>query len=97
MSKWMSPETALSRVIENADAPVMARVNALRQLPHPSLNMLQRLIAQTAERKANPIPAKLAALATLKYAEEIRARKARRLLREAEAASPLTSTNALGI
>ena len=48
--KFMQPETALARLAEDDQAPVMARVQALRQLVHPPLCLLRRLLVDSAKR-----------------------------------------------
>jgi hypothetical protein len=70
----MSPQTALARRAEDPDAPIMARCEALKQLAHPPLSLLRRLLVETAKR-AKPVPAKLKAIAALKYAHEVQLRK----------------------
>jgi hypothetical protein len=74
MPKFMLPETALCRVVEDPAAPIRARVQALQQLAHPPLCMLRRLLVDTSKRK-KPVPSKLLAAAALKYAYEVRFRK----------------------
>ena len=44
MPKFMQPETALARLVEDEGAPVADRVRALRMLAHPPLCMLRRLL-----------------------------------------------------
>ena len=107
MAKFMSPETALARTVEDEKAPIMARYRALQQLAHPSLNMLRRLLVQhkegsKASKNANrkkPVPPRILALAALRYAEEIKLQNFRReqqLMQKKDGAST-TSQNALGI
>jgi hypothetical protein len=87
--KFMLAETALTRLIEDSQAPVKSRCEALRQLQKPSISMLRRLLVQTAKRK-KPVPARLRALAALRYAEVRRAKDA---ASRARTAPP----NALGV
>jgi hypothetical protein len=96
MPEFMSVETALQRLVEDDAAPIGARVRALRELPHPSLKMLRRLIVDTKTRK-RPVPAKVRSLATLRYAEEMRLQNARREMRAVASPDNAASTNALGI
>jgi hypothetical protein len=74
MPKFMSPETALRRLVEDTAAPVLARCEALRQLAHPPLCLLRRLLVDTSKR-AEPVPARLRAIAALAYAREVQLRK----------------------
>jgi histidine ammonia-lyase len=107
MAKFMSPETVLARTVEDEKAPIMARYRALQQLAHPSLDMLRRLLVQhndgskasQAAKRKKPVPARIRALASLKYAAEIKAQNFRREQRVAEKKNnPTTSfKNALGI
>ena len=92
MPKFMKPETALARLAEDEDAPMGTRCKALRQLAHPPLSLLRRLLVDTSKRN-KPVPAKLKAIAALAYVREIALRKnhpARRQRQESAA-------NALGI
>ena len=100
----MDPQTALARTVEDEKVPLMLRYRALQELEQPSLSLLRRLLVPSANRKT--IPAKLRALASLKYAAAIRAQNARRERRLLEKKdNPLTSPpatkrnipNALGI
>jgi len=101
MSKFMSPEVALQRLVEDTQAPVLARCEALRQLAHPPLCLLRRLLAiprstvETAKRK-RPVPARLRAIATLAYAREVQLRKARPG-KSGRRQTQDTASNALGI
>jgi len=105
MSKFMRPETALQRLVEDDHAPAKSRCEALRQLKNPPINMLRRMLARTAKRK-KPLPARLRALAALRYAEIMKAKQLNREVRNA--VTPLgpmndivkprpTQPNALGI
>jgi hypothetical protein len=96
MAEFMAPETALSRLVEDDAAPLGARMRALRELPHPSLKMLRRLLVNSKKRK-RPVPAKVRALATLRYAEEMRLQNVRREMRPVGALGNPSSENALGI
>jgi hypothetical protein len=96
MAEFMAPETALSRLVEDDAAPIGARVRALHELRHPSLKMLRRLLVDTKKRK-RPVPAKVRALATLRYAEEMRLQNVRRLMRATATPGNPASENALGI
>jgi hypothetical protein len=77
MSKFMNPDTALKRLVEDDAAPVGSRVRALRQLAHPPLCLLRRLLVDTAKR-TKPVPSRLLAIAALKYAFEVEVRKLKR-------------------
>lgn len=94
MGLWMSKHTALSRLVEDDSAPIMARVRALRQIDHPELAMLRRLLVQSKTPRKKPVPGKLAALATLKYAREIELKRIRKLQKPHSSKS---NANALGI
>jgi hypothetical protein len=76
MPKFMKVSTALARLVEDDAAPVGARVRALRQLDHPPLVLLRRLLVDTAKR-AIPVPPRVKAVAALKYAHEVQLRKIR--------------------
>lgn len=88
----MNPNAALKRLVEDEDAPCGARVTALRQLAHPPLCLLRRLLVKTSRTK--PVPSRLVAVATLAYAREVQ-------LRKIKAARPTVASNdhgnALGI
>jgi hypothetical protein len=96
MAEFMSVVTALHRLVEDDSAPVGARMRALRELPHPSLKMLMRLLVDTKKRK-RPIPAKIRALAALRYSEEMHLQNARREMRLAALPHNPSSANPLGI
>jgi hypothetical protein len=72
----MSPTAALKRVVEDEDAPCAARVLALKQIVHPPLCLLRRLLVKTSKR-IKPVPSRLLAVAALKYAFEVQLRKTR--------------------
>jgi hypothetical protein len=91
MPKFMSVSTALARLVEDDAAPVGSRVRALRQLDHPPLALLRRLLVDTT--RTVPIPSRLKAVATLAYARELQLRKHRP--RKRKSADSLV--NALGI
>ncbi len=76
MGFWMSGRCALSRLIEDDDAPVMARIRALEQIEHPPLAMLRRLLVNSRTRQ-RPVPSKLKAVAALAYARELELKKRR--------------------
>ncbi len=76
MGRWMSSQTALSRVVLDADAPTAARVRALEQIEHPKLAMLRRLLVNSKTRQT-PVPSRLRAAAGLAYAKEIELKKRR--------------------
>jgi hypothetical protein len=92
MPKFMSVSTALARLVEDDAAPVGSRVRALRQLDHPSLALLRRLLVDTSKRTIL-IPSRLRAVATLAYARELQLRKHRPRKRK----SADSSVNPLGI
>jgi hypothetical protein len=96
MPKFMKTETALARLAEDEEAPVGSRCNALRQLTHPPLTLLRRLLADTP--RATPVPPKLKAIATLKFAFEVQYRKTRasRAARQPKKQDD-SASNALGI
>ena len=77
MSKFMSTATALKRVILDDDAPVGARVKALRLLQRPQLVMLRRLLHRSLDQSRRPVPSRLLAAAALAYAREVALRKVR--------------------
>ncbi len=76
MGRWMSTQTALTRLVEDEDAPVMARVHALEQIQHPELSVLRRLLVNS-KRRQKPVPSKLKAVAALAYAKEMELRNVR--------------------
>ena len=96
VAKYMSIETALARLVEDDSAPVGARVRALRQLAHPELSMLRRLLVDTAKR-IKPVPSRLLAVATLAYAREIQFRKGRKAANVGQRQKKDNGANALGI
>jgi hypothetical protein len=92
MPKFMSVSTALARLVEDDAAPLMARCKALRQLDHPPLALLRRLLVDTAKRTVT-VPSRLRAVAALAYARELQLRKHRPHKQK----SADNSVNALGI
>ena len=90
--EFMLPETALTRTVADEDVPVMLRYKALQALPHPSLDLLRSLIVRKRSRK-KPVPRKLVALASLRYAEECKRRDARLAMKKRERVGP----NPLGL
>lgn len=70
MPKFMLATTALARLVEDEEAPIGARCDALRQLDHPPLTLLRRLLVDTTAR-AMPVPVRLKSMAALKYAREL--------------------------
>jgi hypothetical protein len=90
--KFMLPETALARLVEDDSASVADRVRALRMIEHPALCLLRRLLHRS---HSNPerVPSRLLAAAALAFAKEVAWRKVRpaRPPKEPEAG------NALGI
>ncbi len=77
MALLMSKQTALTRLVEDDDAPVMARVRALQQIEHPELAVLRRLLVNSKTRQ-KPVPSKLKAVAALAYAQEMELRNIRK-------------------
>lgn len=76
MSKFMSVTAALSRLAEDEGAATSDRVRALRMIEHPSLCLLRRLLHRS-RKEPGRVPAKLLAVAALKYAREVAFRKGR--------------------
>lgn len=72
----MSPVSALSRVVEDENAPVALRCAALQQIQRPTLALLRRILVDT-EARTKPVPSRLKAIAALAYAREIQLRKLR--------------------
>jgi hypothetical protein len=100
-AEFMKPESALKRLVEDDQAPVVSRVEALRQLAHPPLNLLRRLLVDTKYRE-KPVPPRVRALAALRYVTEIRLQEERRQRRKqaAQSGQDLTAQpplSALGI
>ena len=102
MPKFIQVDNALERIVENESVPVRLRYQALKEMSHPSLDMLRRMLVQhngvskaslRAKRK-KPVPPKLLALATLRYKEEMHLRDVRLTLQRKRR---VPSTNALGI
>lgn len=73
----MRPETALARTVEDEGLSVPLRYKALEQLEHPPMELLRRLLVRSKKRQTVP-PNRLVALASLKYAVEIKRKNARR-------------------
>src|SRR4051794_11941338 len=98
MSKWPGEQYVLAKLVEDDRAPIGARVQALKKLPHPGLNMLRRLIIDPKWRKV-PVPTRLLAVARLAYAREVALRKIRKQkkLQRPEPPPPKSPPNALGI
>lgn len=92
MAKFLDPNTALSRLVEDPGATIADRVRALRMIPHPALCMLRRLLFRS---RTTPglVPSRLVAAAALAFAKEVAFRKGRpmRVSKKSQAA------NALGI
>jgi hypothetical protein len=76
LAEFMDPATALARTVRDDDVPVMLRYKALQALAHPPLDLLRELLVRTKHRE-KPVPKKLVALASLKYAEECQRRDVR--------------------
>ena len=95
MGMWMQPKSALTRLVEDDEAPIMARCRALQQIDHPELAVLRRLLVETKTRK-KPVPSRLKAIASLAYARELELKKMRKR-QKAQATQPTQSDNALGI
>ena len=74
MAKFMSAATALARLAEDDAAPPHARCDALRQLSHPPLALLRRLLVDS-DKRTTPIPSRLKSIAALAYAKELAVRK----------------------
>lgn len=93
MSKFMSPRSALVRLVEDDEAPVGLRVQALKRIEHLPLVMLRQLIVDTSKR-TTPVPPRFRALATIRYASEVAFRKVRS---KAKKTDDQPNSNALGI
>jgi hypothetical protein len=91
MPKFMSAETALQRLVEDEKAPVSARCEALRQLAHPPLCLLRRLLVDS-DKRLTPVPSRLKSIAALAYARELALRKLKPRKQK-----PVGITNSLGI
>lgn len=92
MPKFMLASTVLSRLIEDEEASIGARCAALKQLDRPALTLLRRLLVDT-DKRTTPVPARLKAIAALKYARELQLRNLKPRKRKETAAS----ANPLGI
>ena len=92
MAKFMHPNVALSRLVEDEGATIADRVRALRMIPHPALCMLRRLLFRS---RTTPglVPSRLVAAAALAFAREVAFRKER----PARISKKQQATNALGI
>lgn len=93
MGMLMKPEAALLRLVEDDDAPIMARVRALEKVPHPPLALLRRLLVVSETPREKPVPSKLLAVATHAYFREMQIRRIRKEAKKAQG----TGGNALGI
>lgn len=87
----MLPETSLARTVDDPDAPISLRYEALKQLKNPPLEVLRRLLVRSKNR--NKPPNKLIALASIKYAVEMKRKNARREMKKLKR----IGGNALGI
>ena len=96
MGLWISARRALLRLVEDDAAGILQRVKALQQVEHPPLILLRRLLVESKTPRAKPVPAKLKAVATLKYAREIELRRMRKLQKRQDKTQG-SVTNALGI
>src|SRR5260370_23522323 len=76
MPKFMQPETALARLVEDEGATVADRVSALKMIPHPALCMLRRILHRS-RTDSTCVPSRLLAAAALAYAKEVQVRKMR--------------------
>ncbi len=76
----MRPETALARTVDDETLSASVRCKALEKLEHPPLELLRRLLVRSKKRKQQP--SRLVALASLKYAIEIKRKNARRELKK---------------
>jgi len=90
----MLPETALSRLVEDDGALLADRVRALKMLAHPPLCMLRRLLHRS-RTEPSSVPARLLAVAALKYAKEVAYRKEKP--KTARKADGRPASNALGV
>jgi hypothetical protein len=76
MAKFMHPNVALSRLVEDEGATIADRVRALRMIPHPALCLLRRLLHRS-RTEPGRVPARVLAAAALAYAKEISYRKSK--------------------
>jgi hypothetical protein len=90
MAKFMSAATALARLVEDDAAPPHARCDAIKQLAHPQLAMLRRLLVSS-DKRLVPVPVRLKSIAALLYAKELATRKLKPPKRKA------VESNSLGI
>jgi hypothetical protein len=65
---------ALKRLVEDEGAPCAAQVLALKQITHPPLCSMWRLLVKTS-KGTKPVPSRLLAVAALAYAREVGIRK----------------------
>jgi hypothetical protein len=96
MAELMSADYVLRAVVDDEAAPTKMRCDALRQLEHPPLLLLRRLLVETAKR-TKPVPSRLRALAALAYAREVKFRKAEAAVRPKRQQADNDTPNALGI
>jgi len=54
MSYWMKTESALLRVVEDDDAPIMKRVRALDLVENPPMALLRRLLLELKTPRKRP-------------------------------------------
>lgn len=92
MAKFLDPNTALSRLVEDPGATIADRIRALRMIPHPALCMLRRLLFRS---RTTPglVPSRLVAAAALAFAKEVAWRK----VKPARPSKHETGNNSLGI
>lgn len=81
MGLFMTKDTALMRVVLDDRCPIMQRVRALQQMDHPQLRMLRSLIVEGKTPRKKEVPAKLKAVATMRYVQELHLRQIRKLQR----------------
>jgi hypothetical protein len=92
MAKFMEPETALARLVEDEGATIADRVRALRMIPHPALCLLRRLLHRS-RTEPGRVPARVLAAAALAYAKETSYRQSK----PARLSKKHTAENSLGI
>jgi hypothetical protein len=73
MPKFMLPEKALARLIEDEGASIADRVRALKMI---GLCMLRRILHRS-QIEPNRVPSRLLAAAALAYAREVQVRRMR--------------------
>ena len=96
-AKYMSVSTALSRLVEDDQALLADRIRALKQLEHPRLVMLRRLLHRPNRTSPPLAPPRLVAVAALAYAREVGYRKAKAKIKPARKPDGQKQSNALGI